>query len=177
MSNIDEMNYISRDQPAAPKSWAMALPLSRQRLITPLSWWSLGIFVMVDVIWLSVSPSPLMFPASNFSAIGQASLSILCAFGVLPLILRRLEGDPTKTGGAIRAAAYGVNSLARIAAFTVCLGVAAGTYMYLAASAALPLQDARLASVDQALGFDWLGFVGSANSNPAISWALVVRPG
>jgi len=171
MSNIDEMNYISRDQPAAPKSWAMASPLSRQRLITPLSRWSLGIFVMVDVIWLSVSP--LTFAASNFWSIGRASLVILCAFGMLPLVLKRLEGDLTKTAGAIRAAAYGVNSLARIAAFTVCLGVAAGTYMYLAASAALPLQDARLASVDQALGFDWLGFVGSANSNPAISWALV----
>ena len=45
--------------------------------------------------------------------------------------------------------------------------------MYLAANAALPLQDARLASLDRALGFDWLGFVASANSKPAISWALV----
>jgi membrane-associated phospholipid phosphatase len=53
------------------------------------------------------------------------------------------------------------------------MGVAGGTFMYLATSAGLPLQDARLASLDQALGFDWLEFVGSANSNPAISSALV----
>jgi len=45
--------------------------------------------------------------------------------------------------------------------------------MYLATCAGFPLQDARLASLDQALGFDWLGFVVSANSSPAISWALV----
>lgn len=114
-----------------------------------------------------------MFAASNFWAISQAGLAILCAFGVLPLVLRRLEGDQSKMADAIRTAACGVNSLARIAAFTVCLGVAGGTYMYLAAGAALPLQDARLASLDQALGFDWLGFVASANSNPAVSWALV----
>jgi membrane-associated phospholipid phosphatase len=79
----------------------------------------------------------------------------------------------SKTADVIRGAAYGVDNLARVAAFTVCTGIVAGTYMYLATSAALPLQDARLASLDRALGFDWLGFVAFANSNTAISWALV----
>jgi membrane-associated phospholipid phosphatase len=149
----------------------MASSLSKQRLFTPLTRWSLAVFVVVDVIWLSVSP--LTFAASDLWTIGQAVLGILCAFAVLPLVLRRLESDPSKTAGAIRAAACGVDNLARVAAFTVLTGIAAGTYMYLATSAALPLQDARLASLDQALGFDWLGFLASANSNPAISWALV----
>ncbi len=45
--------------------------------------------------------------------------------------------------------------------------------MYLAASAALPLQDATLASLDEALGFDWIGFLAAANASPAISWVLV----
>ena len=45
--------------------------------------------------------------------------------------------------------------------------------MYLATSAALPLQDARLASLDQILGFDWLGFLMLANSSRVVSWVLV----
>jgi membrane-associated phospholipid phosphatase len=89
------------------------------------------------------------------------------------LVLKRLEGDPSKVAGAIRIAAHGVHNLARLAAFTVCTGIAAGTYMYLATNTSLPLQDARLASLDQALGFDWLEFLAVANSNPAISWVLV----
>src|SRR5262245_20058215 len=171
MSDIDQRNSISRDQPASLKTTVTASSSSKQRLITPLSWWSLVVFLVVDVIWLPMSP--LTFAASNLWPIGQAALGILCAFCVLPLALRRLEEDMSKAADVIRGAAYGVDNLARVAAFTVGTGIVAGTYMYLATSAALPLQDARLASLDRALGFDWLGFVAFANSNTAISWALV----
>ncbi|HEY7550294.1 MAG TPA: phosphatase PAP2 family protein [Hyphomicrobiaceae bacterium] len=143
---------------------------ARRRVITPLAWWSLGGFVAVDLIWLSVSP--LRFASSNLWMMGKTTLVMACAFCVLPLILRRLEGDLSKTASGIRIAAYRLDVLARVAAFTVCSGIAAGTYMYLATSAALPLQDARLASLDRALGFDWPAFLASANASPLISTVL-----
>jgi membrane-associated phospholipid phosphatase len=153
------------------KRWrALAFP-DRPRIISPLSWCSLGIFAVVDAIWLSVSP--LTFATSNLWTIAQNALVVACAFCVLPLTLSRLDGDPSKLAGAIRSAAYGVDNLARVGVFTALTGIAAGTYMYLAASTALPLQDARLASLDEALGFDWPGFLAAANSSPAISRILV----
>jgi membrane-associated phospholipid phosphatase len=57
-------------------------------------------------------------------------------------------------------------------AFTL-LAVLLITYCCLAASAALPLQDARLAEMDAKLGMNWVGFVTFVNSSPAISWMLV----
>ena len=61
----------------------------------------------------------------------------------------------------------------RVFAFTVFFGWAGGTLLCLAVSTAQPLQDARLAAIDQMLGFDWLGFLAFTNSNRAISWSLV----
>jgi membrane-associated phospholipid phosphatase len=43
----------------------------------------------------------------------------------------------------------------------------------LGTAAALPLQDAGLAQIDRWLGFDWVGFVKSANSSALASWLLV----
>src|SRR5260370_9320606 len=43
----------------------------------------------------------------------------------------------------------------------------------LGTSAALPLQDARLAQIDQWLGFNWVAFVEVANSSAVASWLLV----
>jgi membrane-associated phospholipid phosphatase len=168
---VGHMNEISRSHLEWLKSWDAIAFSERRRLITPLSWWSLGVFVIVDLIWLFVSP--LTFAESNLWTIGQTALGIACAFCVLPLALHRLGGDPSKIASAIRTAACGVDVLARVGAFTVCSGIAAGTYMYLATSAGLPLQDARLASLDHTLGFDWPGFLTLANASPAISWVLV----
>jgi hypothetical protein len=40
---------------------------------------------------------------------------------------------------------------------------------YVAASAALPMQDANLLAVDRALGFDWAGYVGYVDAHPALA--------
>jgi membrane-associated phospholipid phosphatase len=162
---------MSRNPIGWLKQWRALAFSDGPRVISPLSWWSLGIFLVVDVIWLSVSP--LTLAMSNLWAIGQTALVVASAFCTLPLILSRLAGDPSTIAGAIRAAAHGVDSLARVAVFTVLMGIAAGTYMYLAASTGLPLQDATLASLDEALGFDWSRFLAAANSSPTISWILV----
>ena len=55
------------------------------RLITPLSWWSLGAFVVVDLVWLPFSS--LQFANSNLWIIGQSWLVIGLAFCMLRLAL------------------------------------------------------------------------------------------
>ena len=144
---------------------------ARWRLITPLAYWSLGVFVVVDLIWLTVST--LKVATSNLWMVGQTCLVMGLWFCTFRLISSRLRDDRSRIASTLRAAADGGDLLLRVAVFSVCWGIAIGTYMYLATSAALPLQDARLASLDQILGFDWLDFLALANSSRVVSWALV----
>ena len=53
------------------------------------------------------------------------------------------------------------------------LAVTVIAYCCLGTAAALPLQDARLAQIDQWMGFDWIAFVQFVNSSPLASWLLV----
>ena len=127
--------------------------------------------MVVDLVWLPVSS--LQFANSNLWIIGQSWVVIGLAFGMLRLALYRLRGDQSSLGSTLRGAANGGDLLVHVAAFSVVWGIAGGTFMYLATSAALPLQDARLATLDQILGFDWLGFLILANSSRVVSWVLV----
>ncbi|HEX5211201.1 MAG TPA: phosphatase PAP2 family protein [Pseudolabrys sp.] len=53
---------------------------------------------------------------------------------------------------------------------------------YVAAAAGLPLQDANLAALDRALGFDWRGFLGFVNDRPwlirylAVGYMMIAWP-
>jgi membrane-associated phospholipid phosphatase len=105
--------------------------------------------------------------------IGQAGLLVALGFCVFPLTLSRLEGDSSRIASALRTASYRADMLVRAAGFTVCSGIAGGIYMYLATSAALPLQDAWLASLDRMLGFEWPAFLAVTNSSRVASWILV----
>jgi membrane-associated phospholipid phosphatase len=167
---LEISNYFARGQDLK-RGIISSKPDATECVITPLSWLSLACFVTVDLIWLPASP--LTVAVSNLWAIARSALLIAFALSIRPLISRRLEGDQSSIGSAIRTAADGVDLLARAATFTIASGIAGGTYMYLATTAALPLQDARLAALDQALGFDWLQFLAITNSSPAISWVLV----
>jgi hypothetical protein len=96
------------------------------------------------------------------------------AYWVLRLTLHRLKDDPSKFGSALRSVAKGGDLLVRLGVFSIFWGVAGVTFMYLATSAALPLQDARLASLDHFIGFNWFEFLILANSNRVISSVLVI---
>ncbi len=154
-----------------PRSARRPVSSELSRLIRPLSWCSLGLFVVVDVVWFSVSS--LQFAPSSFWIIVRSWLFIALAYCVFRLTLSRLRDDHSKIGCALRSVAHGGDLLVRVLAFSVCWGVAGVTFMCLATSAALPLQDARLASLDHVLGFDWLEFLILANSSWVASWILV----
>jgi membrane-associated phospholipid phosphatase len=165
------MKDVPENRPRRFNTWGVTQASGGRHLITPLSWWSLGVFAVVDVIWLAISP--LTFVPSHPWMFAQAVLPIGLNLCVYPLTLSCLKGDSSRIASALRGGSYGVDVLARAGAFTVCWGIAGGTYMYLATSAALPLLDTRLAALDEALGFDWLAFLAFANSSPMVSWALV----
>ena len=143
----------------------------RPRLITPLSWSSLGVLVAINFIWLSVSP--LEFATSNFTGVGTIGLAFVLSYCVFRLVSYRLNEDRSIIANAIRAVVDRVNLLMWAFGFTIFLGLAGFTYTSLVIAAVPPLQDARLAALDQILGFDWLWFLALTNSSPSISWVLV----
>ena len=142
------------------------------RVVSPVSWTLLALLAAIDLFWLALSP--LRFAKSNFWIIGGASFVFSLWFFVFRLILYRLRDDISKIGSVINAVARSGDNLVRGLAFVAFFGWAGGTYLCLAVSTALPLQDARLASFDQMLGFDWLAFLVFTNSHRVVSWCLSV---
>jgi membrane-associated phospholipid phosphatase len=118
--------------------------------------------------------SPLKFANSNFWIISGLSVGFVLWFGIFRLILYRLRDDMSNLATTLSAAAHGGDLLVRAIAFTTFFGWAGGTYLCLATTTALPLQDATLAWLDQMLHFDWIAFLTLTNSNPIVSRTLVV---
>ena len=142
----------------------------KRRVVTPLSYWSLGLLVVVTSVWLSVSS--LEFANSNFWAIGGIGLGFGLWFCIIRLVSYRLRDDRSTIANAIRAAADRIDLLAWAFVFNTCFTFAGFTFTCLATAALLPLQDARLAVLDQMLGFDWLWFLALTNSSRAVSSVL-----
>ena len=158
-------------------SWFYISPLFRGKdnwppVVTPLSWSLIGMLVAIDMICLLIAP--LKFANSNLWIIGALSLGFVLWIGVFRLIFYRLKDDMSHQASALRSVAHGGDLLVRAIAFTTFFGWAGGTYLCLATTMALPLQDATLASLDQMLHFDWLAFLALCNSSPIVSWTLVV---
>lgn len=124
-----------------------------------------------DTVWLSLSR--LSFAADNWDSIIRLVLFIAIAFGFCGIVSHRLAYGTDRVSGALR---EGANRVELFALGSLLFGLLAVTVIvscYLGTAAALPLQDARLAQIDQWLGFDWIGFVKSANSSALASWLLV----
>jgi membrane-associated phospholipid phosphatase len=146
--------------------------LHSMALITPLAWAAFGLLAVVDLVWLSASP--VKFATANFWIIGGVSLVLGLWLSIFRLVSHRLRNDPSRTAIVLRRAANLGALFLQALAFTFFFGWAGGTFICLATSAALPLQDAALASVDQMLGFDWLGFLALTNSNRIVSQTLII---
>ena len=126
-------------------------PLSGH-VVGPIAWTLLGLLVVIDLSWFPISS--LKFANSNFYIMGALLVVFLSWISVLRLVLYRLRGDRARIAKGITAAANGGDVFVRVLAFTVFFTWAGGVYLCLATSAALPLQDARLAALDHAFGFD-----------------------
>ncbi len=136
-----------------------------------LAWASIGCFVLIDLIWLPASP--LLFASSNWDLILRAGLPVVVIFPTLVIITHRLRDKTDRVGKFLRETTKRVELLWRALLPMSVLTLSAGTFTYLATSAAHPLGDAWLATMDRQLGFDWMGLLTFANSNPALSWMLV----
>jgi len=128
---------------------------------------SLGV---IDALWLL--KSNLEFAASNWDSL--LSIAALGGFALMSsgIISLRLQDRRDAIGQALHAVAKRVVLIAVSMIVFIFLAAAVVTFCCLTASAALPLQDARLAALDARLGFDWMGFVSLANSSTLASWAL-----
>ena len=164
----------SSDNPAAAlaERWLLLGAYGPQaRFHMTVAWIALAGLVCVDVVWLSFSR--LSFATSNWDSIIRLVLFTAIAYGFCGLVSHRLAHETDRVGVALREGAKRVELFAVAMLLFVLLAVAVIAYCYLGTAAALPLQDARLAQIDQWMGFDWIAFVTFANSSELASWLLV----
>ena len=144
-------------------------PRARRHMVT--AWAALACLATVDALWLQFSH--LSFAPSNLDSLVRLVAYMALAFGFCGLIAYRLDGEAHPVGVALREITRRIELFCNGAMVFSLLAVAVITCCCLGAGAALPLQDAQLAQIDRAMGFDWVGFVGFTNSSALASWLLV----
>jgi len=144
-------------------------PQARFHMAT--AWIALAGLASVDTVWLSLSR--LSFAANNWDSIIRLVLFIAVAFGSCGLVSYRLVHETDRVSEVLREGTKRIELFALAALLFGLLAVTVIVLCYLGTAAALPLQDALLAQIDRWLGFDWVGFVKSANASALASWILV----
>jgi membrane-associated phospholipid phosphatase len=130
----------------------------------------LGLVAVVDIVWLWRSTIAFDW-ASLETRLGLALIyAALAAFFVV--ISRRLAGDGARIAKILRGISGGAQNALFVLAFIAPFTALGAITSYLSVTTALPLQDANLAMLDRALGFDWLGFLAWTNDRPALGQAL-----
>jgi membrane-associated phospholipid phosphatase len=142
----------------------------RARFHMIMAWSVLGCFVAAEALWLTLSP--LHFSENNWTGPVRLVLFLPVAFGLCGLIANRLADATDRIGRGLREGGRRVELFAVASLVFTVLPSVIVTYCYLGTAAALPLQDAHLAAIDRALGFDWPAFVVFVNSSPLASWLL-----
>jgi len=110
----------------------------------------LALVIVTDIVWAVLG---------GFH-VSENSLSNL---GLAALCLTMLSGFCLYGRG--RDDLAGVVAWASATLFIIPFSIACIVLTYLAASVAMPLQDARFAAIDQALGFDWVGLLRFVNEH------------
>lgn len=127
-------------------------------------------FLAVDIVWLMASS--LTFDWSSSRGLVRAFTAILGCALLLTLIEWRLLGDRSWPARALRWTAVGTRRLAGMLGLMALMTSVVAILSYLVVATALPLQDARFAAMDRALGFDWTGFLAWINARPLLAQAL-----
>jgi membrane-associated phospholipid phosphatase len=143
----------------------------RARFCMATAWIGLTLLVLADTIWLAFSH--LGFAESNWQSIVRMVLFAAFALGLCGLIFQRVESATDRVGRFLRAANRRTELLIVTSVLFSLLAVAVIAWCCLGTSAALPLQDARLAAIDRWMGFNWPGFVAFVNSSAIVSQLLV----
>jgi hypothetical protein len=144
-------------------------PQARFHMIA--AWTTLAGLVCVEMVWLSFSR--LSFADSNWDSVIRLLLFTAIVFGFCGLVSHRLAGATDRVGCALREGARRLELFAVAMLLFGLLAVIIVAYCFLGTAAALPFQDARLARIDQWLGFNWVAFVEFVNSSALASWLLV----
>jgi membrane-associated phospholipid phosphatase len=144
-------------------------PRARRHMM--VAWAALTCLAAVDMLWLQFSH--LSFAPSNLDTLVRLGACMTFAFGFCGLVARRLAGETHPVGIGLREITRRIELFCNGAMVFSLLGVTVIVCCYLGAAAVLPLQDARLAQIDRAMGFDWVGLVGLTNSSALASWLLV----
>jgi len=114
---------------------------------------------------ITLAPHTARHVVAVMAVLGVASLSAA-------LVRRRMASKATRLAAFLHAAADGVIVLAAAGLLFTPLSFAAGVFMYMAAALGWPLQDATLAAIDRAVGFDWPSVLRALNQRPAVATAL-----
>lgn len=145
------------------------LPSTKQTAI--LAWGSTGIFAAIVFIWFPLSA--LRFGPDNYLVLFKAVLILAIGYSITKLVSVRLRQDQSNIAKFIWHYSDGFAILISASVFLIPMANFGTIYMYLAAGMGLPLQDAWLARIDHAIGFDWLAFLQFTNSSPVVSTILV----
>ncbi|WP_441277048.1 phosphatase PAP2 family protein [Tardiphaga sp. 172_B4_N1_3] len=135
--------------------------------------WSVIIgLAIVDLVWIAMTDLRLA-PSSWIAIVRVISFSLFAAL-LCELISQRLQGKNDPIGRLLKLVADYLGTVTVAMVAFALLAAVVIIFCCLAAGAALPLQDLRLAALDASLGLDWKSFVALANSNDLISRILLV---
>ncbi len=146
--------------------FAAGCPATRR--LTTIVWCCIASFLLVDAIWLWISP--LSFEHGNWKAFASllAGVIVVRAAAFLASHRGRMSERRRILRGVVRKSELlgrGMLQLALISAVFL-------VFTYLVTAAALPLQDDALAAIDRRLGFDWPTFLATTNDNAHVAAVL-----
>lgn len=147
--------------------WLPLAGTAEARRLTTIAWCCAGAFLLVDVVWLLVSP--LRFERGNWKML--AGLLVVTTL-VAVLVPHRVRTSDRRVNVVFRGIVRRCALLWRSALLLLLIVSTFLVFTYLATAAAMPLKDDLLAGIDRALGFDWLTFLKSTNDKPQLAAAL-----
>ncbi|WP_441241495.1 phosphatase PAP2 family protein [Tardiphaga sp. 768_D3_N2_1] len=137
-----------------------------------LAWSVICSLAIVDLVWIAITDLRLA-PSSWIALVRVISFSLFAAL-LCELISQRLQGKNDPIGRLLKLVADCLGTVTVAMVAFALLAAAVIIFCCLATSAALPLQDLRLAALDASLGFDWRSFLTLTNRSDLISSVLLV---
>lgn len=135
----------------------MSAGCAETRRLTTIVWCCAGLFLLVDVVWLALSP--LRFERANWTMVGGIVVVTWLLRAVVVLAPARVGASDRRLRVVLRGLARRCELLCRNGLLLLLIVKLFLVFSYLVTAAALPLQDAWLARIDRSLGFDWPAFL------------------
>lgn len=141
------------------------------RRLMVLSWLIIASIGMVDIIW-AITARIEFAPANWIEIVRTAGVGLLMAL-LFELIAIRLKNKQDQIGKLLRTISLRLGMATVATVVFAMLAAVVITLCCLTATAALPLRDEALATMDIGLGFHWKAFVALSNANEIIAGLLL----